>query len=123
MAKHSIPLVVLALVSGAACSPVNTVPDPVSPTAAIHYYNLEIPADLEIRAVDFDATTFSAVSGSGGYTSSQTGGRAFVKVYAVNRTTGEQFLLLYEDIGRRKRPVSIIRFVPGQDKVRADSTH
>ena len=123
MANRTMPHVLVALASSVACHPVNTVPAPVSPTAAIQYYDLEIPPDLEIRAVDFSATTFSAVSGSGGYTSSETGGRAFVKVYAVRRTTGEQFLLLYEDIEHRKRPVRVIRFVPGQDKVRADSTH
>ena len=123
MTKRAIPYSLIALVSGVACHPVNTVPAPVSPTAAIQYYDLEIPPDLEIRAVDFSATTFSAVSGSGGYTSSETGGRAFVKVYAVRRTTGEQFLLLYEDIEHRKRPVRVIRFVPSPDKVRADSIH
>ena len=32
--------------------------------------------------------------------------------YAVHRKTGEQFLLLYEDIARRKRPVQVIRFRP-----------
>lgn len=123
MAKRTMPHALVALLSSVACHPVNTVPDPVSPTAAIQYYDLEIPPDLEIRTVDFSATTFSAVSGSGGYTSSQTGGRAFVKVYAVRRATGEQFLLLYEDIERRKRPVRVIRFVPGQEKVQADSIH
>jgi hypothetical protein len=123
MTNRSIPQLLIALMSGVACNPVNTVPKPVSPGAAIQYYDLEIPPDLEIRAVDFSATTFSEVSGSAGNTSSQTGGRAFVKVYAVRRTTGEQFLLLYEDIEHRKRPVRVIRFVPGPDKVRADSTH
>ena len=123
MTNRAIPQVLIALVSAVACHPVNTVPDPVSPAAAIQYYDLEIPPDLEIRAVDFSATSFAAVSGSGGYTSSETGGRAFVKVYAVRHTTGEQFLLLYEDIEHRKRPVRVIRFVPGLEKVRADSTH
>ena len=123
MTNRPIPYVLLALVSGVACAPLNTVPDPVSPTAAIQYYDLEVPPDLEIRAVDFSASTFSAVSGSGGTTSSKTGGRAFVKVYAVRRTTGEQFLLLYEDIEHRKRPVQVIRFVPGLEKTRSDSTH
>jgi hypothetical protein len=115
--------VLLALVSGVACAPVNTVPAPVEPTAAIQYYDLDIPQDFEIRAVDFDATTFSDVSGAGGSTSSSVGGRAFVKVYAVRRTTGEQFLLLYEDIERRKRPIRIIRFVPGVERARTDSIH
>ncbi|HWZ27674.1 MAG TPA: hypothetical protein VNX15_03880 [Gemmatimonadales bacterium] len=123
MINRSIPCLLIALVSAVACHPVNTVPRPVSPTAAIQYYDLEIPSDLEIRSVDFSATTFSEVSGAGGYTSSETGGRAFVKVYAVRRTTGEQFLLLYEDIEHRKRPARIIRFVPSVEKVHADSTH
>ena len=95
-----------------ACNPVNTVPEPVSPTSAIQYHDLEVPPELEIKSVDFSATTFTDVGGSQGVTSSSVGGRAFVKVYAVHRKTGEQFLLLYEDIARRKRPVQVIRFRP-----------
>ena len=122
MTNRPIPCVLLALVSALGCAPVNTVPKPVSPTAAIRYYDLEIPPDLEIRAVDFSATTFSEVSGSGGITASATGGRAFVKVYAVRRNSGEQFLLLYEDIEHRKRPVQVIRFIPAQMTAHPDST-
>jgi hypothetical protein len=121
--RVSLSLFILpALVSAVACSTVNTVPEPVAPTAAIQHYDLEVPADLEIRSVDFSATTFSDVSGSGGTTVSAVGGRAFVKVYAVHRTTGEQFLLLYEDIARRKRPVQVIRFLGGSDSALPDST-
>ena len=121
--RLSLSLFVLAaVVAATACTPVNTVPEPVSPSAAIQYYDLEVPPDLEIKSVDFSATTFSDVSGSQGSTSSSVGGRAFVKVYAVHRTTGEQFLLLYEDIARRKRPVQVIRFRPGADRARPDST-
>lgn len=111
-----------ALAAAVACAPVNTVPAPVSPTAAVQYHDLEIPPDLEIKAVDFAATTFSDVSGSGGTMTSAVGGRAFVKVYAVHRTTGEQFLLLYEDVEHRKRPVQVIRFVPGPGQAPPDST-
>ena len=114
--------IVPALMASVACSPVNTVPAPVSPTAAIQHYDLEVPGDLEIKAVDFSATTFSDVSGSGGATTSSVGGRAFVKVYAVHRRTGEQFLLLYEDIEHRKRPVQVIRFVSVSDSARPDSS-
>lgn len=114
--------VLFTLAPAVACTPVNTVPEPVAPTAAIQYHDLEIPADLEVKSADFSATTFSDVSGSGGSTSSSVGGRAFVKVYAVHRTTGEQYLLLYEDIARRKRPVQVIRFVRGSDRARPDST-
>ena len=122
MTIRAVPCVLLALVFSVACSPVNTVPEPVSPKAAVQHFDLEIPPDLEIRSVDFTATTFSDVSGAGGTTSSETGGRAFVKVYAVRRATGEQFLLLYEDIQHRKQPVQIIRFVPTPEKARPDST-
>jgi hypothetical protein len=120
--RISLPIVLPALFTSIACTPVNTVPEPVSPSAAIQHYDLEIPADLEIKSVDFSATTFSDVSGSGGSTSSAVGGRAFVKVYAVHRSTGEQYLLLYEDIARRKQPVQVIRFVRSPDRVRSDST-
>jgi len=65
-------------------------------------------------------TTFAEVSG-GETPSSSVGGRAFVKVYAVSRTTGDQFLVLYEDVARRKRPVQIIRFVRGTDPARPGS--
>jgi len=113
-----------AVATETACvKPVNTVSAPVAPTAQVQYYDLELPADLEIKAVDFSATTYANVSGPPeGAVGSTVSGRAFVKVYAVHRTTGEQFLVLYEDVGRRRRPVQIIRFVPGTDRARPDST-
>jgi len=89
------------------------------PNRPVQYYDLELPADLEIKAVDFSATTYADVSGPPeGAVGSTVSGRAFVNVYAVHRTTGEQFLVLYEDVGRRSRPVQIIRFVPGTDPAR-----
>jgi hypothetical protein len=112
MRKSAAVLLLVSFAWVAGCAPVNTVPEPVAPTAAIQYYDLDVPPDLEIKAVDFSATTFSDVSGAGGTTSSAVGGRAFVKVHAVRRKTGEQFLLLYEDIAHRKLPVQIIRFRP-----------
>ena len=115
----AIQLVLVCCVTG--CQTINTVPDPVAPTAAIQYYDLDVPPDLEIRAVDFSATTFSEVAGTGGATSSSVGGRAFVKVYGVRRKTGEQFLLLYEDIVHRKQPVQIIRFRPAPGVTLLDS--
>jgi hypothetical protein len=115
-------LLLPVLAVGIACKPpVNTVPAPVSPAAAVQRYDLEIPPDLEIKSVDFSASTFTDVSGGPDGTSSSVGGRAFVKVYAVHRTTGEQFLVLYEDISNRRRPVQIIRFVRGGDPARPDS--
>jgi hypothetical protein len=113
-----------ALAAGIACvQPVNTVPPPVAPTDAVQYYDLEIPSDLDIKSVDFSASTFADVTGTPETaTSSTVGGRAFVKVYAVHRTSGDQYLLLYEDVANRKRPVQIIRFVRGAIPARPDST-
>ena len=121
--RNRVSLFVLALLAmGTACvQPVNTVPPAVTPADPVQYYDLELPPDLDIKAVDFSATTFSDVSGTKSATSSSIGGRAFVKVYAVSRTNGDQFLVLYEDVARRKRPVQIIRFVRGTDPTRPSS--
>ena len=116
-------LALSVLVTGVACvKPVNTVPAPVSPAADVQRYDLELPPDLEIRGVDFTATTYADVSGPPeGAVSSTVNGRAFVKVWAVHRTTREDYLVLYEDVSRRKRPVQIIRFVRGADRASPDS--
>jgi hypothetical protein len=115
-AHWTFPLpVTLLLIGGAACHPVNTIPPPPSPSDPITHYDLEIPDALEVKSVSFDATAFSDVSGGGNWTSTQVGGRAFLKVYAVHRQTGEQYLLIYEDIAHRKTPVQVIRFRPVPD--------
>src|SRR2546428_13324809 len=94
--------VLLVLSGSVACHPVNTMPPPPSPSDPVKHYDLEIPDALEIKAVSFDATAFSDVSGAGNVTSPQIGGRAFLKVYAVPRKTGEQYLPLFEDTPHRK---------------------
>ena len=110
----AIPEIAAALAL-AACSPVNTVPAPVAPSDPIQYYDLDLPESLQVQSIEFTATTFSAVSGSGGTSSSKAGGRAFLQVYAIHRDTGEQYVLLYEDIANRKQPVQVIRFRPTSD--------
>lgn len=106
----------LALSDGAlACTLVNTVPPPVAPGDPVQYYDLDLPSSLEIRSADFAAALFTDVSGGSELVGSQVGGRGFLKVYAVDRQNGQQYLLIYEDIRGRKRPVQVIRFhaVPG----------
>lgn len=93
-----------------ACAPVNTVPAPVTPAAPVQHYDLDLPSSLEIKSVAFDAALFTDVSGGPDAVGSQVGGRGFLKVYAVDRKTGEQYLLIYENIRERKRPVQVIRF-------------
>lgn len=100
---------------------INTLPQALSPASPVQYADLELPAGLEIRSVDFTSSTFGeASSGAGGAVFSTVGGRAFVKVYAVERKTGEQYLLLYEDITRRARPIQIIRFHAGPAGVQSE---
>ncbi|MFL5540631.1 MAG: hypothetical protein ACJ8J0_16695 [Longimicrobiaceae bacterium] len=92
---------------------VNTLPPVTRPDAPIQEQTLYVPPGLEIRSVDYEASLYSDVSGGGSQlvpTTTSPGGRAFVKVFAVDRKTGEQVLLLYEDITRRPRPIAIIRF-------------
>ena len=106
-------LVLVALVAAAAChTPVNTVPGPVAPDDPVAHYEIEIPDELEVKSVSFDATTFGEVSGTEFGVATQVGGRAFLKVYAVHIKTGDQYFLIYEDIRHRKTPVQIIRFRP-----------
>ena len=93
-----------------ACTPVNTVPAPVTPADPVQYYDLDLPSSLEIKSVAFDAALFTDVSGGPDVVGSKIGGRGFLKVYAVDRKTGEQYLLIYENIRERKRPVQVIRF-------------
>jgi len=86
--KLRLLLSVSLVVTATAChGTINTLPDPVSPTGPIGYADLELPAGLEVRSVDFAAATFADASGvPGGAVTSSVGGRAFVKVYAVDRT-------------------------------------
>jgi hypothetical protein len=107
--------VIAAALALAACGPPNTEPAPVAPNDPIQYYDLDLPESLQVQSIQFAATTFSEVSGYGGATGSEIGGRAFLQVYAIHRDTGDQYLLLYEDIANRKQPVQVIRFRPTSD--------
>jgi len=90
---------------------INTLPARLTPADPVQYFALRIPDSLEIKAVDFDAALYPNVSGSGStWVDTQLGGRAFVKVHAVHRKTGEQYLIVFEDIARRREPVLVIRF-------------
>jgi hypothetical protein len=113
---YSRPITVIAAALAlAACGPTNTVPAPVAPSDPIQYYDLNLPESLQVQSIEFAATTFSEVSGYGGTTGSEVGGRAFIQVYAIHRETGEHYLLLYEDIANRKQPVHVIRLQPTPD--------
>jgi len=112
--RKAVPVIAAALVM-VACGPTNTVPAPVAPGDPIQYYDLDFPESLQVQSIQFSATTFSEVAGYAGTTASEIGGRAFLQVHAIHRDTGDQYLLLYEDIVNRKQPVQVIRFRPTSD--------
>lgn len=95
----------LGFVTG--CQTTNTLPRSTSASDPVTSTVLYIPEDFEIRSVDFNATMYGDQTQG---TTSSTGGRAFVKVYAAHRRTGEQYLLLYENIEKRPRPIMVVRF-------------
>lgn len=103
----------------AACTTnVTTRPYAVSATAAIERNDLEIPRDLEVRSATYSITSLADVGGIDGSTSSSVQMRPLLTVYAVRRTTGEQLLLVYEDLAQRKQPSRIIRIIPASDSGR-----
>jgi hypothetical protein len=109
----------MMLVSAACANlPVTTRPYPVSATAVIERNDLEIPRDLEVRSASYSVTGLPDVSGINGSTSSSVQVRPLLTIYAVHRTTGEQLLLIYDDLAQRKQPSRIIRMVPGSDSRR-----
>ena len=56
---------------------------------------LEIPEGLKIVSVDYDAELYSISSEGSTYDEGEHG-RGFVKVYAVDQSRGDQYLLIYE---------------------------
>lgn len=107
------PLLSLALFCAACASTINTLPPLADARTPLQEVTLEIPDGLEIRSVSYTATMYpdvSGSSGSAGMTSTEAGGRAFVHVVAVDSASGEQVLLIYENLAERPQPIQIIRF-------------
>jgi len=117
IAKSSVACSAL-LALGACNIPVMTRPYPVSASAAVERSDLEIPRDLEVRSASYSVTSLANVSGTNGSTSSDVQVRPLLTVYAVRRATGEQLLLIYDDLAQRKQPSRIVRLVAGSDSLR-----
>ncbi|MEM1126019.1 MAG: hypothetical protein AAGI71_05155 [Bacteroidota bacterium] len=96
--------------TGCATSSVNTLPPLVGPEAATEHVTLYVPEGLDIQSVDLEADVFSEAKPGTHTIISEIGGRSFVKAYAVERETGVQVLLVYENIAERPKPIQIIRF-------------
>lgn len=66
---------------------------------------LYIPTGLQVISVDYDAEFFT-ISSDGTTRREGEEGRAFINVLAVDKQSGEQYLLIYENL----RPIQVIRF-------------
>jgi hypothetical protein len=107
----SLPLAAAFIAVSGCARPIATAPYPISPTAAVERNDLEVPADLEIRSASYSVTSLPDVTGVHGNTNSSVQVWPYLTVYAVRRSTGEQLLLIYEDLAQRKQPSQIIRLV------------
>jgi len=70
-------------------------------------YRLIIPEGYDVRSVDYDAALVGIASGEN--TSTEVSGRGVVAVYAVERATGAEVVLVYDDIASRPTPTAILR--------------
>ena len=100
------------------CSAATPQPYPVSATAAIDRYDLVLPPDIEVRSASYSITGLSSVSGINGNTSSDLQTRPLLTLYGVQRKTGAQLVLIYDDLKQRKEPSQIIRLILPSDSSR-----
>ncbi len=70
-------------------------------------YHVEIPTGYDVLAVDYDAALVGIASGEN--TSTRVAGKGVVSVHAVERVTGAEVVLVYDDVPARRTPTAIIR--------------
>ncbi len=76
-------------------------------------YRVEIPDGYDVRSVDYDAALVGIASGENATTVE---GKGVVSVYAVERATGREVVLVYDDVESRATPTAILHL----DRSRAD---
>jgi hypothetical protein len=109
-------VVSVGVLLGVGCTAsVTTQPYPVSATAAIEQNDLLLPPGLEVRSAGYSVTGLADVSGINGSTSSVVQVRPLLTVFAVRRKSGEQFVLIYDDLTQRRQPSQVIRLVASSD--------
>lgn len=101
---------VLAIMVFTACNPkVYTLPKVSDSGDVVISQKLIIPEEFEVLSTDFAATMAVDKGGDGGF-SSTTIGRAFIKLHCRHKVTGKDYLLIYEDLKNRSKPIQIIKF-------------
>ena len=108
--KTSLLALVCALFLTSCTGYINTLPTAGSPPPEGTLETvLRLPEGLQVVSVDYDAELY--LPSSNGSTSFEGEvGRAFINVLAVDRETGTQYLLIYENLAQNSRPLQVIRF-------------
>lgn len=73
-------------------------------------YRVVVPEGYDVLSVDYDASLVGIASGED--TSTEVKGRGVLAIHAVERATGDEVVLVYDDIQGRPRPSAIIRLDP-----------
>ena len=107
-----LPLVLIVL---SACAP--GYQSTLLPTAEVGApppeYRIQIPDGYDVRSVDYDASLVGIASGNQYSTSTDVRGRGVVAVYAVERATGDEVVLIYDDVAARPTHTAILRLERG----------
>ena len=100
---------VLPLVALAGCSPGygSTLLPTAEAGAPAPEYRIDVPDGYDVRSVDYDASLVGIASGE--RTSTRVAGRGVVAIYAVERATGQEVVLVYDDVQNRPAPSAVIR--------------
>ena len=70
-------------------------------------YRVVVPDGYDVRSVDYDASLVGIASGEA--TSTVVRGRGVISVYATERATGAEVVLVYDDVQNRPTPSAVIR--------------
>lgn len=112
-------MVVACALALGACRGERAILQDLPPDAPAAEFTLRVPDGYEIRSIGFGAAYATDVSGGGSAgevvipVSGSSTQKAYVHVYAVERATGQDVLLVYADIRRRPDPVAIVRIERG----------
>ncbi len=102
-------LVLVLVLAGCGGGTLSTVLPTAAPGEIAYQYRVEIPDGYDVRSVDYDAALVGIASGDSSGTSTSVSGRGVLAVYAVDRATGAEVVLVYDDVLARPEPTAIIR--------------
>ena len=80
----------------------------LSPGAPPLEYTLDVPAGFDVVRTEFGASYATSISGDNVLTGASAT-NAYVYVYATERATAQQAVLVYGDLRERTTPIAIIR--------------